>query len=87
MPIYWRRFHPWPHSDWESRVDKDDEDNNHPTGLPTLHSKVQCVYAPYESSPSQHYSADRYEKRHKNLAAHVSPAFRVELGDTVTVGA
>ncbi|KAG8758612.1 hypothetical protein FRC14_007740 [Serendipita sp. 396] len=28
----------------------------------------------------------RYEKRHKNLAAHVSPAFRVELGDTVTVG-
>jgi ribosomal protein S17 len=29
---------------------------------------------------------DRYEKRHKNLAAHVSPAFRVELGDYVTVG-
>ena len=29
---------------------------------------------------------DRYEKRHKNLAAHVSPAFRVDLGDSVTVG-
>jgi small subunit ribosomal protein S11e len=29
---------------------------------------------------------DRYEKRHKNLAAHLSPAFRVELGDSVTVG-
>ncbi|GJJ13776.1 hypothetical protein Clacol_008033 [Clathrus columnatus] len=29
---------------------------------------------------------NRYEKRHKNLAAHVSPAFRVELGDMVTVG-
>jgi ribosomal protein uS17 len=28
----------------------------------------------------------RYEKRHANLAAHVSPAFRVEDGDTVTVG-
>ena len=28
----------------------------------------------------------RYEKRHANLAAHVSPAFRVEEGDTVTVG-
>ncbi|KAH8914811.1 40S ribosomal protein S11 [Atractiella rhizophila] len=28
----------------------------------------------------------RYEKRHKNLAAHCSPAFRVNLGDTVTVG-
>ncbi|AOW07471.1 40S ribosomal protein S11 [Yarrowia lipolytica] len=29
---------------------------------------------------------NRYEKRHKNLAAHVSPAFRVENGDMVTVG-
>lgn len=29
---------------------------------------------------------DRYEKRHKNLAAHVSPAFRAEVGDVVTVG-
>ncbi|KAK5100752.1 40S ribosomal protein S11-B [Exophiala xenobiotica] len=28
----------------------------------------------------------RYEKRHSNLAAHVSPAFRVEEGDIVTVG-
>ena len=28
----------------------------------------------------------RYEKRHTNLAAHVSPAFRVEEGDQVTVG-
>merc|ERR1711982_151793 len=28
----------------------------------------------------------RYEKRHKNLAAHVSPAFRVEEGDQVVVG-
>ena len=28
----------------------------------------------------------RYEKRHKNLSAHVSPAFRVEEGDQVTVG-
>lgn len=29
---------------------------------------------------------DRYEKRHKNMAVHLSPAFRVELGDVVTVG-
>lgn len=28
----------------------------------------------------------RYEKRHKNVAAHVSPAFRVEEGDQVTIG-
>jgi small subunit ribosomal protein S11e len=29
---------------------------------------------------------DRYEKRHRNVAAHVSPAFRVEEGDVVTIG-
>lgn len=30
---------------------------------------------------------NRYEKRHKNLAAHLSPAFiGVEIGDVVTVG-
>merc|ERR1712166_826840 len=29
---------------------------------------------------------NRYEKRHNNLAAHVSPAFRVSEGDQVTVG-
>jgi ribosomal protein uS17 len=29
---------------------------------------------------------NRYEKRHKNLAAHASPAFRIEEGDQVTVG-
>ncbi|PPQ80810.1 hypothetical protein CVT25_001935 [Psilocybe cyanescens] len=29
---------------------------------------------------------NRYEKRHKNLAAHLSPAFRADVGDVVTVG-
>lgn len=29
---------------------------------------------------------NRYEKRHRNLAAHLSPAFRVNEGDIVTVG-
>lgn len=38
------------------------------------------------NTAAEHSLADRYEKRHKNLAAHVSPAFRVELGDVVTVG-
>ena len=28
----------------------------------------------------------RYEKRHKHIAAHCSPAFRVKDGDVVTVG-
>lgn len=29
---------------------------------------------------------NRYEKRHKNISAHVSPAFRVQEGDVVVVG-
>merc|ERR1712071_509264 len=29
---------------------------------------------------------NRFEKRHKNLAAHCSPAFRINEGDQVTVG-
>ena len=28
----------------------------------------------------------RYEKRHTNIAAHVSPCFRVKEGDKVVVG-
>ena len=28
----------------------------------------------------------RYEKRHKNVAAHCSPAFTVKEGDIVTIG-
>ena len=30
---------------------------------------------------------NRFEKRHKNLSAHLSPAFRdIKVGDLVTVG-
>jgi small subunit ribosomal protein S11e len=29
---------------------------------------------------------NRYEKRHKNVAAHCSPAFRISEGDYVTIG-
>ena len=28
----------------------------------------------------------RYEKRHKNVAAHLSPCFRVREGDSVVIG-
>jgi small subunit ribosomal protein S11e len=28
----------------------------------------------------------RYEKRHRNVAAHCSPAFQVKDGDVVTIG-
>ena len=29
---------------------------------------------------------NRFEKRHKNVSAHCSPAFRLKQGDVVTVG-
>merc|ERR1712087_873400 len=29
---------------------------------------------------------NRFEKRHKNIPAHVSPCFRVKEGDSVTIG-
>jgi ribosomal protein S17 len=29
---------------------------------------------------------NRFEKRHRNIAAHISPCFRVKEGDIVTVG-
>merc|ERR1712187_850882 len=29
---------------------------------------------------------NRFEKRHKNVAVHCSPAFRIKVGDVVTVG-
>ena len=29
---------------------------------------------------------NRFEKRHKTVSAHVSPAFRIKIGDVVTVG-
>ena len=29
---------------------------------------------------------NRFEKRHKNVAAHCSPCFRIQEGDTVTIG-
>jgi len=29
---------------------------------------------------------NRFEKRHKTVAAHCSPAFRIKVGDVVTVG-
>ena len=45
-----------------------------------------CFYCWVAYSLRNSLITDRYEKRHKNLAAHLSPAFRVEIGDQVTVG-
>lgn len=30
---------------------------------------------------------NRYERRHRNLPVHVSPVFRVEIGDIIVAGA
>eukprot|EP00013_Stygamoeba_regulata_P020232 CAMPEP_0177651224 /NCGR_PEP_ID=MMETSP0447-20121125/12415_1 /TAXON_ID=0 /ORGANISM="Stygamoeba regulata, Strain BSH-02190019" /LENGTH=166 /DNA_ID=CAMNT_0019154253 /DNA_START=50 /DNA_END=550 /DNA_ORIENTATION=+ len=29
---------------------------------------------------------NRYEKRHKNISAHISPCFKTKVGDVVTIG-
>eukprot|EP01115_Flamella_aegyptia_P010108 TRINITY_DN44183_c0_g1_i1.p2 TRINITY_DN44183_c0_g1~~TRINITY_DN44183_c0_g1_i1.p2 ORF type:complete len:81 (-),score=15.87 TRINITY_DN44183_c0_g1_i1:133-375(-) len=29
---------------------------------------------------------NRFEKRHKNIPAHLSPAFKLNVGDIVTIG-
>ena len=46
------------------------------------------MFASNHSRDYLHYvkKYNRYEKRHKNLAAHVSPCFRIKEGDVVTVG-
>jgi small subunit ribosomal protein S11e len=48
-------------------------------------SKYQ-VRAELSSPFSRACVGQRFEKRHKNLPVHVSPCFRVNVGDTVEVG-
>ena len=40
------------------------------------------------SVSDRHYikKYNRYEKRHKNVPAHVSPAFKLNVGDNIIVG-
>ena len=88
VPLHERCLDPWPYPHRPCRLDQDDAHPHHPPRLPPLHPQVQCVSKSTNTqiSPAHYFLSDRYEKRHKNLAAHVSPAFRVELGDVVTVG-
>lgn len=88
VPLYWRGLDSRSYPHWKSHLHQDDPHRHHPQGLPTLHSQVPCVQTilVYHIKLTTVSLLDRYEKRHKNLAAHVSPAFRVELGDVVTVG-
>lgn len=87
VPIYWRSLYSWTYLDRTSRFDQDEPNDHHSSRLPPLYSKIPYVHWYPCTCHSNPLIIDRYEKRHKNLAAHVSPAFRVELGDVVTVGA
>jgi hypothetical protein len=86
MPLHRRHFDPWPYFDWEGYVDQNEPNDYHPPRLPPLYPQIQCVSRLGGRAFVLMKAVDRYEKRHKNLAAHLSPAFRVEVGDVVTVG-
>lgn len=88
MPLHLWCIYPRPYPHRTGGLHQNDPHHHSPTGLPPLYPKIQCVLSLnivwliiLIST-----SIDRYEKRHRNLAAHVSPAFRVEVGDLVTVG-
>ena len=53
----------------------------------TKHDVVSAtLHAFWGWSVTGHQSMCRYEKRHANLSAHISPCFRCSEGDTVVVG-
>jgi ribosomal protein S17 len=56
------------------------------TGM--LHHKVLAQLHTCTDTDTSHTSAPhrRYEKRHTNISAHISPAFRCREGDTVVIG-
>ena len=50
---------------------------------------MRCLMVP--SPPRREYlryipKYQRYERRHKTISAHCSPALRVKVGDEVTIG-
>lgn len=88
VPFHWRGLNSRSYPHWQGHLHQDDPYHHHPQRLSALHPQVSCVqqYTFHHTWLTTVSLSDRYEKRHKNLAAHVSPAFRVELGDVVTVG-
>ncbi|CAI2376405.1 unnamed protein product [Moneuplotes crassus] len=81
----------------KTAIEGDYIDNKCPfTGIPTIRGRI---YKGLVISNKMHRTIvirrdylhyirkfKRFEKRHKSLKAHCSPAFRVEPGDVVTVG-
>lgn len=51
----------------------------------TVHTRSPHSHAPLACRPLAALPP-RYEKRHSNFSAHLSPAFRCREGDTVVVG-
>lgn len=48
---------------------------------------VCCVYSQHSHEHTRHArTPTRYEKRHTNISAHLSPCFRCREGDTVIIG-
>ena len=50
------------------------------------HTHTQHNVHTYTHAYTHKTNTYRYEKRHTNIAAHVSPCFRVRDGDTVVIG-
>ena len=86
MPFHWRHLNSRSYPYGQGCVYQNESNHHYPSWLPTLHSKIQYVVVCCFFMAYLILLSDRYEKRHKNMAVHLSPAFRVELGDVVTVG-
>lgn len=86
VSFHWRHLNSRSYPYRQGCVHQNEPNHHYPSWLPTLYSKIQYVVICRFCTVYLILVPDRYEKRHKNLAAHLSPAFRVELGDVVTVG-
>ena len=52
----------------------------------TINFAVPKIVRVGDASLTTRHAVCRYEKRHANLSAHISPCFRCSEGDTVVVG-
>jgi small subunit ribosomal protein S11e len=80
MSFHWSNLHPWTYPLRHCCLRQN---------APYHHNSVFTFWVLAKCSRDYlHYvkKYNRYEKRHKNLAAHVSPCFRIKEGDQVTVG-
>ena len=99
MSVHWRCFYQGPYSCWYLPQCEDDEDHHCSTQLSSLCQEIPEVgtdliewifvlRAPFSCMEYniKLYCHSRYEKRHSNIPAHISPCFRVKEGDHVIIG-